>query len=116
MTSYDLTARRRFSKEEKAAVVAESLREGSVSSVARRHGVHPAQLFRWRKEAAASASAPRFVPALVEAPATPTEQVPREAAAAEALVEIVFADGSTLRVKGAVDEARIIRLARALKA
>jgi transposase len=44
--------RRRWSGEEKAAIVAESLggRE-SVSSVARRHGLTPAQLFGWRRQA-----------------------------------------------------------------
>jgi transposase-like protein len=81
MTAYDLTARRRYSREEKAAIVAESLREGAVSAVARRHRVAPAQLFRWKKEfaPAARAAAPaaaepaaKFVPAVI-APALISE-------------------------------------------
>src|SRR5690606_4222766 len=41
--------RRRWSTEEKLAIVAESLAEGAVvSEVARRHGLSPQQLFGWR--------------------------------------------------------------------
>ncbi len=42
--------RRRWSAEEKLAMVRESFEPGkSVSMVARRHGVNPNQLFHWRK-------------------------------------------------------------------
>ena len=42
--------RRRWSAEEKAAIVQETYAPGmSVSLVARRHGVAPNQLFRWRR-------------------------------------------------------------------
>jgi transposase len=45
--------RRRWSAEEKAAVVAASLAPGAVArQVALRHGVHPNQLYRWRRELA----------------------------------------------------------------
>jgi transposase len=49
--------RRSWSSEQKAAIVAESLsgRE-SVSAVARRHGLTPAQLFGWRRQAGDPAS------------------------------------------------------------
>ena len=41
--------RRKWSAQEKAAIVAESLAEGAVvSEVARRHGLSPQQLFGWR--------------------------------------------------------------------
>jgi transposase len=44
--------RRRWSREDKARVVVESLTGGvSVSEVARRHGLSPQQLFAWRREA-----------------------------------------------------------------
>lgn len=43
--------RRRWSEEEKAEIVAESLAsETSISAVARRHGLHPNQLFSWRRQ------------------------------------------------------------------
>jgi transposase len=43
--------RRRWSAEEKARIVAESLATNAVASVvARRHGIHPNQLYGWRRE------------------------------------------------------------------
>jgi transposase len=43
--------RRRWSAEEKARIVAESLAPGAVArTVALRHGVHPNQLYGWRRE------------------------------------------------------------------
>jgi transposase len=42
--------RRRFSTEQKLAVVAETMQPGlSISYVARRHGVSPSLVFRWRR-------------------------------------------------------------------
>lgn len=44
--------RRRWSEDEKARIIVESLRPGAnVSAVARRHGVSPQQLFGWRRVA-----------------------------------------------------------------
>src|SRR5205085_7217086 len=60
--------RRRWTDEEKAWIVAESLDPAStVSAVARRYGLHPSQLFVWRQQLAAAAvgEAPRFVPVVV---------------------------------------------------
>jgi transposase len=46
--------RRRWSEDDKARIVVESLRSGvNVSEVARRHGLSPQQLFGWRREARA---------------------------------------------------------------
>jgi len=46
--------RRRWSREDKARIVVESLASGvSVSEVARRHGLSPQQLFAWRRQARA---------------------------------------------------------------
>ena len=60
--------RRRWSDDEKARIVAESLDPATTSSaVARRHGLHASQLFTWRQQLAASAAreAPEFVPVVV---------------------------------------------------
>jgi len=47
--------RRRWSSEDKARIVVESLDDGvSVSEVARRHGLSPQQLFGWRRKARTS--------------------------------------------------------------
>src|SRR4051794_8017574 len=57
--------RRRWTDEEKAWIVAESLEPAStVSAGARRYGLHPSQLFFWRQQLAAPAAreAPAFVP------------------------------------------------------
>lgn len=44
--------RRRYTAEEKAALVAESLEPGAcAAAIARRHGLHPQQLYTWRRRA-----------------------------------------------------------------
>ena len=60
--------RRRWSDEDKARIVAESLDPATtVSAVARRYGLHTSQLFTWRHRLAAPATreAPEFVPVLL---------------------------------------------------
>jgi transposase len=60
--------RRRWTDEEKAWIVAESLDPATTASaVARRYGLHASQLFVWRQQLAASAAreAPEFVPVVV---------------------------------------------------
>lgn len=60
--------RRRWTFEQKAGVVAESLTAGAVASeVARRHGIPPNQLSGWRREVRAAATAPEFVAVTVAA-------------------------------------------------
>jgi transposase len=60
--------RRRWTEEDKARIVAESLDPATTSSaVARRHGLHESRLFTWRQQLAAPAAreAPAFVPVVV---------------------------------------------------
>src|SRR3954465_4606360 len=64
--------RRRWSLEEKARIVAESLDPATTSSaVARRYGLHASQLFVWRQQlqrrrsSAAAVGGPGFVPVLI---------------------------------------------------
>ena len=60
--------RRRWTDEEKAWIVAESLDPATtVSAVAQRYGLHPSRLFVWRQRLAAPAArdAPEFVPVMV---------------------------------------------------
>ena len=77
--------RRRWTDEEKARIVAESLDPATTASaVARRHGLHASQLFTWRQQLQRRASAaqtlggPGFVPVLLteDSPA-PTEPTGR---------------------------------------
>jgi transposase len=110
--------RRKWSAQEKAAIVAESLAEGAVvSEVARRHGLSPQQLFGWRsrlrdavKGATRSSDAtPAFVPAIVEdepsSPAAPVFPAVVAMGAADvdpAPIEIALG-GVIVRVRGDVN-------------
>src|ERR671910_393122 len=73
--------RRRWTEEEKAWIVAESLNPATtVSAVARRYGLHASQLFVWRQQLAASVApkAPAFMPVVVaEDSAAPVEAAGR---------------------------------------
>ena len=85
--------RRRWSLEEKARIVAESLDPATTSSaVARRYGLHASQLFVWRQQLAAPAAseAPAFVPVVVaEDAAAPAETAGRmEIALGPAVVRV----------------------------
>src|SRR3954453_20729758 len=60
--------RRRWTEEEKAWIVAESLDPATTTSaVARGYGLHPSQLFVWRQQLATPAArdTPAFVPVVV---------------------------------------------------
>jgi transposase len=95
--------RRRWTDEEKAWIVAESLDPATTTSaVARRYGLHPSQLFVWRQQLAAPAlrETPAFVPVVVaEEAATPAEIAGRiEIALGPAVVRVgVDVDAATLR-------------------
>ncbi len=68
--------RRRWSSDERARILEETLVPGAVVSVvARRHGLTPQQLFTWRREARKAAEAPTFVPAVIT-PEVATEPKP----------------------------------------
>src|SRR3712207_6211054 len=95
--------RRRWSDEDKARIVAESLDPATTASaVARRHGLHASQLFVWRQQLAASAArdAPGFVPVLLaEDDPAPTAMAGRMEIALGSVVVRVGADvdGPALR-------------------
>src|SRR3954465_4892282 len=89
--------RRRWSLEEKARIVAESLDPTTTSSaVARRYGLHASQLFVWRRElqggawVAETIGGPTFVPVLLAGDtAAPAEPVGRmEIALGPAVVRV----------------------------
>lgn len=123
--------RRRWSDADKAAIVAESYSGmGTVCDVARRHGLASGQLFTWRRElrqpvdiTAAAATAPMFVPALVEvlpAPVAAAAPTPRPAAKrarkvrVPPMVEVVI-DGASVKIARGVDAATIAAVLGALK-
>ena len=123
--------RRKWSAEEKAEIVAESLAEGAVvSEVARRHGLSPQQLFGWRARlrdavrgtAPSSDTPPTFVPAIVEneppspaAPALPAAVMAMGAAGvAPASIEIALG-GVIVRVRGGADPRALTAVLKALR-
>jgi transposase len=123
--------RRKWSAEEKAEIVAESLAEGAVvSEVARRHGLSPQQLFGWRARLRAavkgsvpsSDATPSFVPAIVASeppsPAAPalTAAVMAMGAAGVAPASIEIALGGVIvRVRGEADPRALTAVLKALR-
>lgn len=120
--------RRKWSDEDKARIVAETVASGeSVCAVARRHGLSPQQLFGWRRqlrEAAAGASEAeqlQFVPAVVDAVAqAPVVRRQRQAPRCKSQPDIgtieIEVDGVTIRVGRGADANMIAALVQALKA
>jgi transposase len=106
--------RRAWDEATKVRVVAESDAPGAVvSAVARRWQIAPQQLFTWRREArVASLEARRGEAAIVPIVAEPPTA---EAAASEAVVEVVLA-GAVVRVSPGVDPALLSVVLRAVRA
>ncbi len=122
--------RRKWSAQEKAAIVVESLAEGAVvSEVARRHGLSPQQVFGWRARlrdavkarTPSSDATPAFVPAIVEdeppAPAAlalPAVVAMGAAVADPAPIEIALG-GVIVRVRGDADPRALTTVLKALR-
>ncbi len=92
--------RRSWSREAKAAIIAESYGAGeTVCAVARRHGLTPQQLFAWRRLARRSGSVlpAMFVPAVLERiePEPPAAAIPPRRARRRSK-----ADGIELEIAG----------------
>ena len=102
--------RRRWTDEEKAWIVAESLDPATTSSaVARRYGLHASQLFIWRQQLAAPAAhgAPGFVPVVV------AEDDPAPAGTA-GRIEIALGP-AVVRIGADVDAAALRRVLEVLR-
>ncbi len=99
--------RRSWTREQKRAIVDEAERSPTVSAVARRHGLPPSLVFRWRREfwdeehAAALPPEPAFVPLALPAPAGPAP----EKRSHPGVIEIELACGHRLRADATVDPA-----------
>jgi transposase len=121
--------RRRWTTAEKLRIIEESLAPGVVASdVARRYDIHPHQLHKWRQDMRrgrlgaavgaqdATGSKPRFVPVTVSPAAiggtpAPAENIePKQTlvgSSAAGTMEMEFANGSRMRVSGAVEPAML---------
>src|SRR5690606_35564934 len=104
---------------QKLAILAEvDAPGGSVSEVARRHGLHTSLLFRWRRNLGGRPTAstisqepPTFVPLSLPALAPPAELQPKTSK-----IEIVLAGGRMVRVDTNVDVSALRRFLDALEA
>jgi transposase len=125
--------RRKWSIEEKAALIAEVEAEGGkVKLVAQRHRISESLLYNWRAAwkaaavaAAGSSGAVEFVPlgvvgeagtaapALLPPPEPPSSQ--RHAEAKAGAIEIALPDGSRVCVDAFVNEKALSRVLRAMK-
>jgi len=110
--------RRRWSSDDKARIVEETLAPGAtVSDVARRHDVRPQQLFGWRREMRIPEPEPQltFVPALVEAPDKPSRVRQRPARAGRGDIDLEI-DGVMVCVRRGAEAKTVAAVIKALKA
>ncbi len=126
--------RRRWSIEQKQEIVAESLSPDTTpTEVARKHAVSSGLLYTWRQQLLAGQLSPAVRPAptfakieIASAPGQPDppDHTPMEPAGSvattprprlEGLIEIVLADGVTLRVDAQVDGRALRRVLAALE-
>jgi len=105
--------RRRWSSAEKERLVAASLEPGAaVSALAREAGLHPTQLYKWRRQLCARHQAVAgFAPVqVIGEPAAPGLRTP------VGVIEIELAGGTRLRITGAVDAVTVSAAVSALVA
>jgi transposase len=102
--------RRRWSTAEKDRLVAASLEPGAdVSAVAREAGIHPSQLYGWRRQLCRQPqTTPTF--AAVQVAAEPMVA----GMSAPGTIDIEFANGSRMRVIGAADPATLAAMVTTL--
>jgi len=112
---YVADVRRRRTREEKLAILAEA-RSAPVSRVARKHGLSTGLLFRWRKQFADKSGlgdaegCAGFVPIALPAPGAPEPQARTRSSG----IEIVLACGVRLMVGEGTDLALVKRIVAAL--
>lgn len=118
--------RRRFSADDKARLVEETLAPGAVvSEVARRHGLTPQQVFTWRRQARQAAltnaemETPQFVLAVIEAslPTRVTQRGRKRSRRVEPICGIIEVeiDGMTVRIGRGAEAKTVAAVLGALK-
>jgi transposase len=107
--------RRNWPVSKKLEIVAESEAEGAVvSHVARRHGMHPQQLFGWRAKLRKAEKAASAVTASVFTPVVVERSSPAPNANATPLIEIVLGS-ARVRVSGPVEAKTLVTVLKALR-
>src|SRR5258708_8782871 len=105
--------RRRWSSAEKERLVAASLKPNAVvSALARDAGLHPSQLYKWRRQLCTrQVAVSGFVPVQIM-DAAPASRSPEPVG----VIEIELAGGTRVRITGAVDAAAVSAAVAALMA
>lgn len=103
--------RRRWSHEEKLAILKEAAGACvNVSAVARRHGIKPALLYRWRKEFNAETSSTMSLMPVVIDERADDKPPPPVLSGTGHTIEIALANGRTIKVPAALDAATLKRV------
>jgi transposase len=101
--SSDTPKRRRWSEALKRQIVAETLEAGaSVSIVARHHDVNASQLFKWRREMAPEQPAAEQSVTMLPVAIVPEPSEARPRVRRTGTIEITFAGGARVCVRGEV--------------
>ena len=108
--------RRRWSEEQKRAIVAASLAPGAiVADVARRADISAGQIYRWRQEMRTTTAATGFTPVLVASAESLTAPAEDGATcAAEPAIEVEFAGKVRVRIPGSVPATLAAAVVKAL--
>jgi transposase len=109
-----VSTRRQWPQEQKLAILAEVDAPGSsVSQVARRHGLRSSLLFRWRRDFRKGTGPKPVVPSFVPVRLPPPRAT--DAQGRSGIIEVVLANGRTVRVGADVDTAVLMRIIDALE-
>jgi transposase len=114
-----ISRRRRWSEDEKARIVEESLAPGTrVCDVAKRHGISRGMVFEWRRQAKAGEprqdagrSSPAFVPVTIAPEKPGLQQIANDAPAIEIEMGAV-----RIHVNGRIDESALRTVLSAVQA
>jgi transposase len=113
--------RRRWSLSDKQQIVAETLQRGaSVSTIAQRYGMHPSQLFAWRKAARdghlVEDSRVEFAPVVIasELP-EPVALPPPAPTSSSGRMEIALVNGRRVIVDASVNATALARVIKVLE-
>ena len=104
--------RRRWTTADKERIVAASLERGAVvSALAREAGIHPSQLYGWRRQLCAR---PHAAPAFAAVRIAPAQASATALATTPGVIDIEFATGARMRITGTVDAATLSAAVAAL--